>query len=72
MARKTLALLISISFLGCSNYKFGDPSIKYCQAATPELRLAMKEILESNGIVLSVDYCSTVGLVDLMIDTQDE
>jgi hypothetical protein len=62
----TLAALISVTACS-SNYELGDMSRVYCGSTSPEFRAQIKATMTANGIVIGLDYCATVGLIDQMI-----
>ncbi len=67
---KRVSIIVFILLLAsCSStYKFGDISKNYCQSVNPELRIVIKEQLNSAGVDIGVDFCAARGLVDAMVD----
>jgi hypothetical protein len=51
----------------CSSYELGDVSRVYCGSTNPEIRAQIKASLAIKGVVLGVDYCATMGLVDALL-----
>ena len=60
--KKLTALLLTLVLASCA-YQFGDLSKAYCAATTPVGKALAKKAL---GITVPVDYCVTVGLVEIL------
>lgn len=70
VASALIILLFALVVSGCANinYQFGDISRVYCGTTNEEIRADLKVMLEDKGVKIGVDYCSSFGLVDAMID----
>lgn len=68
MKKLLLASALALSLTSClaTDYKFGDISKTYCASTSPEFRFVIRDQLESMGIVVTPNYCATVGLIDAM------
>mgnify|MGYP000159154229 CR=1 FL=1 len=66
---KYLFLLLLLP--GCANYNVGDISARYCGTAAPEIRATLKIALGVSGVDVGLDYCATVGLIDVLLEAQN-
>ena len=70
-----LYLFMTIIFLnaagsvltGCeSTYKPGDLTRSYCASADLKFRASVRALLKTQGIVLPVDPCLAIGVIDVL------
>jgi hypothetical protein len=64
-----MVIVVIMVVSGCAGYRFGDVSRVYCGATTEEIRADAKAVLSDKGIKITVDYCSSFGLVDSIADS---
>ncbi len=68
-----MVLMIIMVMSGCAaNYHFGDISKAFCYSTSDEFRVQAKAMLTDNGVKVDIDYCATVGLVDVLITREHE
>ena len=67
-AAASLLMLVLILMLipSCAGYQFGDLSRVYCDSTNNELRAGIKATLTDEGLSVGIDYCASVGLVDVL------
>ena len=65
--KMTLIVLLLLAGCSSSNYEVGDVSKAYCQSTSVEFREIIKVSLADKGVVLPFDYCSSHGLVDVLL-----
>ena len=70
----TALTFTTLTLAGCvsTDYQFGDLSKNYCAATTPQGRALVKSSLIAVGIDVPVNYCATLGLVDMLINKESD
>ena len=64
-----LAIVLLIALSGCATrsedggYEFGNLSKGYCSMTTPEIRGIFGYALMKQGIIMPMDYCTTISLL---------
>mgnify|MGYP003669930361 CR=1 FL=1 len=74
MSKLIIALTLALALSGCvsTDYHFGDLSKTYCSATDPAVRAALRAKLIALGVLVPVNYCAAVGIVDALIVTDHE